>query len=98
MAKSFYYGDASTGRTGIMVCAACNKPIEDGEYRYRETTERYINVHRACCAGDPEWGRLDRARTSAKNEYLEFLKDCRMMKEKWGSKFDLDLDEHLSAE
>ena len=42
-----------------MTCAVCHKSITNSEYRYRETAEKFINVHRACCLEDSKWTELD---------------------------------------
>lgn len=59
--KDWCYSDASDTQVGLMICTACRKKIESGEFRYRETEEAYLPQHRSCCADDPGWKAVDEA-------------------------------------
>lgn len=92
MAKHYEYSDAKTSHTGIMVCAACHKPITEGDYRYRETTDRYINWHRKCCADDVAWAKRDKEFARMKASRIAFLAACMKFRDLWDVD---DLDEHI---
>lgn len=53
------YANAATSTHGTMICTACRKPVESGEYRVRETRDAYKVQHRACSADDPAWAARD---------------------------------------
>jgi hypothetical protein len=57
-----------------MQCCACGKPINEGEYRYRETMTAFIVQHRACCKADPNWRRMeaDAERRAAAEDESEY--------------------------
>ncbi len=58
--KDWVYAHAEGNRTGLMVCHACNKPITEGQYRYRDAGEKFVLAHRRCSATDPQWVKLDK--------------------------------------
>jgi len=58
--KDWSYAHVETSRIGLMVCHSCNKPILEGEFRYRDAGEKYVLAHRKCCSDDQKWGELDR--------------------------------------
>jgi hypothetical protein len=62
MAKQWTYTDALGQQVGLMICTACHKPIDSGEYRFRETEEAYLPQHRECSANDPCWAQVDKRR------------------------------------
>lgn len=84
MQKDFRYGNATSSRTGIMVCRTCHKDINDGEYRYRETDREFINWHRACCEDDPMWKHLDEKKAVLAAEQEQFESDMAALIKKWG--------------
>lgn len=86
------YADAAVARTGLMICTACRKGIETGEFRYRETDDAYLPQHRSCSANDPEWAKIDALNTVRAERDREFVKACAAFKAKWGVS---DLDDYL---
>lgn len=82
--KSARYADAATSRVGLMICSACGKHIENGQFRYRETAEAYIPQHRACSEEDPNWARLDREDEKHRQKFQALEKDARDFIAKWG--------------
>lgn len=77
MRKEWSYAQTPGTRVGLMICTGCNKPITDGDFRYRETEEAYLPQHRACCASDPHWGEVDTKRedNNFSSWVLEKLRD-----------------------
>lgn len=79
--KNYSYARAENSKTGIMVCASCQKPITEGWYRYRRTEDRFINQHKSCCLDDPHWKAmedkaqaLERKAKSLKNSIDKLIK------------------------
>jgi len=66
-----------------MICRVCNKKIESGEYRYRETAKAFITHHRVCCADDPCWAKIDaeKALLDARNQRRLFA--MKAFQEEW---------------
>lgn len=89
MAKSFIYSSADRSRIGLMVCDACHKPIEVGEFRYRDAREKCVLHHRSCSEEDDNWARIDKQNDDARRELNEFVRACKAFKEKWNVN-DLD--------
>lgn len=58
MAKQWTYTNAAVCTVSDMICTACRKPIERGQYRYRETDDAYLPQHRACSTSDPAWAKI----------------------------------------
>lgn len=62
--KSWNYASAETHQVSDMICTACRKPIDNGEFRYRETDAGYFPQHRACSSDDVNWSRSDAKRAA----------------------------------
>jgi hypothetical protein len=89
--KDFYYSNASRSQTGVMVCAACNKPITEGDYRYRETKDRFINHHKNCSLDDPQWEKLENQKRAAQERDKTLKKAIEQLISKHQLKGPMDL-------
>jgi hypothetical protein len=71
------YHNAATSSAGTMICAACNKPITEGEFRsYKRTKDQdwgYVTHHRACSENDPQWALLDKRRADNEERWNSFV-------------------------
>lgn len=86
--NDFRYANSETCKTGIMICANCGRVIK-GEYRYRETRDKFINVHRSCCENDPEWARREATAAAARMREDEIGRDIDALLKKHGIDIDL---------
>jgi hypothetical protein len=94
--KRYYrYTNAATSSTGIMVCSVCRKAITEGEYRYFDNGDAYINQHRACTESDAQWALMDHQRIEGMARYSKFVAACVEFKAKWGV---TELDEYIGEE
>jgi len=59
MAHKWNYSRAPGCRVGLMICNACHNPIENCDFRYRETEDAFLPQHRKCSADDPQWQVID---------------------------------------
>jgi hypothetical protein len=72
-----------------MVCCSCGKPIEAGEYRWREKADAYVTQHRACSPDAPEWRSLDANRKAQSGHNERLLAAAVAFRARW-SVDDLD--------
>jgi len=97
--KNWDYADSSTDKCGRMICNACDKKIDTGEFRYYMALDKwynevgYVTQHRHCSNDDKNWSKLDNKKIAQINHYKEMLEDCIKFKNKW--EID-DLDELIS--
>ncbi|PCI53504.1 MAG: hypothetical protein COB36_12280 [Alphaproteobacteria bacterium] len=82
--KNYHYSNVSRGLTGGMICAHCNKSIEDGDYRYYENPKAYITHHKSCCLGDPAWEEMDLDRAEKQRKWDGFVVDIKALMQKHG--------------
>lgn len=81
--KSYSYHRAEFSRHGLMICSACNRRIETGEYRCRETKDRYITHHRTCSEEDPQWKKLDEQFQKRLTRAMAIRADFDALRAKW---------------
>jgi hypothetical protein len=90
--RNYHYTDAARAAIGIMVCSVCRKAITEGEYRYFDNGDAYINQHRACTEDDAEWALMDRQRFEGMIWHSKFVAACIEFKAKWGV---TELDDYI---
>jgi hypothetical protein len=83
MKRSWNYASAENTRVGTMICTACRIPIENGEYRYRETEDAYLPQHRACSEQDEGWKFRDKQKAINIQKARQYLADCLNFRSKW---------------
>lgn len=66
-----------------MVCNACGRNIGDGEFRYRETEEKFVVQHRECSESDSAWAVRDVERGDQKKVQDEYISDLKAFTDKW---------------
>lgn len=81
------YADTAGQRVGLMVCTACGRSIDSGQYRYRETEDAYLPQHRACSAQDPHWGLLDKRAADRSSKLAEIQADANAYASKWSGPY-----------
>lgn len=89
----YEYWHTKYGRCGIMICCSCNKPITEGQYRVRDTPDRFVLWHRECCKDDPEWGRIDAVAWAHEKYLQEYKQACKEFVAKWGIPGDADFED-----
>ncbi len=83
MSDVFYVHSAKTAQHGLMICAACSKPIETGQYRVKDTPDAYITHHRACLPLDPMWERMDAEKAEQIRNMEMMLADAEAFRKRW---------------
>jgi len=81
--KKYEYANTSYMRVGKMICTCCNKAIESGDFRYRETTDAFLPQHRECTKEDNNWCRLDNQRKAEIENTQNYLQACLEFQRKW---------------
>lgn len=88
MAKQFYYVNAATVTMGDMICGACRQKIVTGQYRYYDKglgeTERRVLHHRACCADDAGWVKIDQQAEALMKWGADLTRAAQDFYAKWG--------------
>lgn len=92
--KDWQYTNVASARYGSMVCIACSKQIEEGQYRWRETAAAYLSQHRKCCADDPVWAKLDRELEQRVARVRSDLAEYTAFRAKHGN---ADIDEEIAS-
>jgi len=75
MKHYWIYAQAPATRVGLMICTACNKPIESGQFRYRTTEQAHLPQHRKCSEFDHQWIKLDAEKSNCIKQAKETLND-----------------------
>lgn len=91
----YSYHTAPGSSHGLMRCAACHKPIDDGQYRVREKADAFVTWHRSCTEVDPNWMKLDTENHDREERNKAFIAACIAFRDKWGV---TDLDEYVDGE
>lgn len=90
--KTYAYANANNTKLGPMICACCGKPIEAGQFRYRETPRSYVLHHRDCSVDDPQWAKLDKEVEARRTKAAAISKDLDAFMTKHG----IDADDLLN--
>lgn len=85
MKRVYFYGNAATSQTGDMICSVCHKPIDYGDYRYRETPDRYITQHRKCVT-DYHFLSRDKEKEDLEQFLVDRQKAIMLFVERWGNR------------
>ena len=82
-----------------MICTACNKPIESGEFRYHTTKDAHLPQHRQCSESDPQWGKLDAEQSQRTIYAKETLEDMKRIQARgfWDVSDDIEEIESIMA-
>ena len=83
MSKKWHYATAPSSQHGTMICTACKKKIESGDYRVRETAAAYMPQHRKCSESDKHWKAIDAQEGRHKKHFENYLAACIEFKKKW---------------
>lgn len=66
-----------------MVCSSCHQHIIEGQYRYRDGGPRWITIHRACSADDPQWRKMDSEQSANHHRLTLRLEAFKQFRETW---------------
>ena len=87
------YTHAESQKVSTMVCTACSRPIESGQYRYRATDAAYLPQHRKCSEFDNNWAKLDAQKANRLNMIKQYLAACIAFRKEWStSALDDDIE------